>query len=180
MLTHVYGNQKKCSCTFSVVDNQSCCIFYFQEFQRVVPPIPLFDQLGKTSWVALSVIFLKVFFMKVDGALDFALLSKTCKLSYCGFLPSTMACWKLLMWHYNLNAQVVSCTFSCRTMKNFVVITIYNRNNRLDHVSKIMSKSQDVFTENFPIFFSNSVSESNLRTFRRPSFGDYLYVTFVS
>ena len=53
------------------------------------------------------------------GALDFALLSKTCKLSFRGFLPSTMACWKLLMWHYNLNAQVVSCIFSCRTMKNF-------------------------------------------------------------
>ena len=30
------------------------------------------------------------------------------------------------------------------------------KNKRIDHISKIMSKRQDIFTENFTIFYSNA------------------------
>ena len=86
---------------------------------------------------------------------------------------------------YDPNAQVVSFIFSCRTLNNFywlfVIISICNKNNRLNHVSKIMSKCDDVFTENFPIFFF--IIATNAWDFKQPYIFDKSYEikkTFLS
>ena len=56
----------------------------------------------------------------------------------------------------------------------------------IDLISKIMSKRQVVFTENFTIIFflnegkTGNVQNLSLRNFRRPSFGDDINVTFIS
>ena len=36
------------------------------------------------------------------------------------------------------------------------------KSKRIDHISKIMSKRQNIFTENFTIFFSNAGKTVNL------------------
>ena len=57
-----------------------------------------------------------------------------CKLSFSGFLPSTVLCWnycRSLICHYNRNTHNVAfCIFSCRIWNNFykllVLIVICN------------------------------------------------------
>ena len=36
------------------------------------------------------------------------------------------------------------------------------KNKRIDHISKILSKRYDIFTENFTIFFSNAGKTVNV------------------
>ena len=59
------------------------------------------------------------------------------------------------------------------------------KNKRTDHISNIMSKIYDIFTENFTSFFQmheklEKCWNPNLTNFRRPSFGDDMNVTFIS
>ena len=39
------------------------------------------------------------------------------------------------------------------------------KNKRIDHISKIMSKRHDIFTENFTIFFPNAGKTVNMPEF---------------
>ena len=44
------------------------------------------------------------------------------------------------------------------------------KNKRIDHISKIMSKFHDIFTENFTIFFSNAEKTVNVHDFEFDKF----------
>ena len=44
------------------------------------------------------------------------------------------------------------------------------KNNRIDHINKIMSKLHDIFTKNFTIFFSNAEKTVNVPDFEFDKF----------
>ena len=54
------------------------------------------------------------------------------------------------------------------------------KNKRIDHISNIMSKHYDIFTENLIIFFSNATLTGNMTNCRIPYFGDYVNVIIIS
>ena len=100
----------------------------------------------------------------MDGAPVLLFCPKPCcKLPFSGFLPSTVPYWnqyRLLICHYNRNTHNVAfCIFSCRKLPYVM------KNKRTDHISKIMSKRQGIFTENFTIFYSNAEKTANVPEF---------------
>ena len=97
------------------------------------------------------------------------------------------------MRHYNRNTRNVPfLIFSCRTLNNFhkllVIIVISNENKRNDHINNIMSKRRDkiYLLKTLQYFFQMQEklktcwNSTNLRNFRRLSFGDDVNVTFMS
>ena len=88
-----------------------------------------------------------------------------CELSFSRFLPSAVLCWcwgRSLICRYNHNTHNLAfCIFLCWTFNNFNklwIVIVINNEKQIDHISKIMSKSHGIFTENFTVFwgfFSN-------------------------
>ena len=59
------------------------------------------------------------------------------------------------------------------------------KNKRIDHINKIMSKHDNIFAENYIIFFKIQVKLeicpiSNSTNFRRSPFGGDINVTYIS
>ena len=81
--------------------------------------------------------------------------------------------------------------FSCRTWNNFnkslVVAVLLIQNKSIEYIGNVMSKRQQVFTENiFTIIYLKCSKNRkftrnlNFKNFKRSSFGEYIHVTFLS
>ena len=119
-----------------------------------------------------------------------------CELSFSRFLPSAVLCWcwgRSLICRYNHNTHNLAfCIFLCWTFNNFNklwIVIVINNEKQIDHISKIMSKSHGIFTENFTVFFLyffqmeeklEACWKLNLINSTRKSFWNDINVTFTS
>ena len=108
------------------------------------------------------------------------------KLSFSGFLLFL----KSLMWDYNL-IHAGFCILSCRALNNFnkfLVIVIVPNIKKTNWLFKQyhVKTSPCFYRKLYHLLFIKCTKNqklarnSNLREFRRSSFGDYMHVTFIS
>ena len=62
-----------------------------------------------------------------------------------------------------------------RLQRELILITTFNKNMRIDHINKIMSRRHNIFTEKFTTLFSiagktENVPECDLDEFQKSSF----------
>ena len=52
-----------------------------------------------------------------------------------------------------------------RLQRELILITTFNKNMRIDHINKIMSRRHNIFTEKFTTLFSIAVKTENVPEF---------------
>ena len=128
--------------------------------------LPFLKQYKNKHIFLFYLIFIKIFYMWINGASVLAYGPKPCcKLLFNGFLPSAVPYWnwcKLLTCYYNLSIHIVFSIFSCRTLNNFdkPSSTIFFLPN---------CRKNWKLTRN-----------SNLRDFKISFSGNYIHVRFIS